>query len=97
MIQVAAAMTFGALAGRHHVAFRWLSAGVVILAIVAAQVNVQFVLTGGSPAGLVGAGIGFSTGNLPYELMHALTMAAVALVPAAWLRHRAMSRGVALG
>jgi hypothetical protein len=95
VIPVSVAMAFGVLAGRQHVAFRWLSAGVVILSIVAAQMNVQFDLTGGSPAGLVDAGIGFSTGNMPHELLHALTMAALALIPAAWLRHWAMSRGVA--
>lgn len=97
VIPIAVAMAFGVLAGRHHVAFRWLSAGVVILAIVAAQMNVDFVLTGGSPAGLVDAGIAFSTGNVPREVLRALTMAALALIPAAWLRHRAISRGMALG
>lgn len=96
VIPVAVAMAFGILAGRQHVAFCWLSAGVVILAIVAAQMNVEFVVTGGSPAGMVDAGIGFSTGNLLHELRHALIMAALALVPAAWLRHRAISRGIAL-
>jgi hypothetical protein len=96
VMPVAVAMGFGVLAGRQHIALRWLSAGIVILAIVAAQMNVQFVLTGGSPAGLVNAGIGFSTANLLHELLHALTMAALALIPAAWLRHRAMSRGIAL-
>jgi hypothetical protein len=96
VMPVAVAMAFGLLAGRQHVAFRWLSAGVVILAIVAAQMNVEFVLTGGSPAGLVDAGIGFSTGNVPHEFLHALTMAVLALIPAAWLRHWAMARGVAL-
>jgi len=97
IVPVAVAMAFGALAGRHHIAFRWLSVGVVILAIVAAQMNVEFVLTGGSPAGLLDAGIGFSTGNVPHELLHALVMAALALIPAAWLRHWVMSRGIALG
>lgn len=96
VIPVAVAMAFGVLAGRHHVAFRWLSAGILILSIVAAQMNVQFVLTGGSPAGLVDAGIGFSTGNVPHELLRALAMAALALIPAAWMRHWAISRGVAL-
>ncbi len=94
---VAVAAAFGALAGRHHVAFRWLSAGVLILSLVAAQMNVELVLTGGSPAGLLDAGIGFSTVDVPQELLHALTMAALALIPAAWLRHRVMSRGLALG
>jgi hypothetical protein len=96
VIPVTVAMVFGVLAGRQHIALRWLSAGIVILSVVAAQMNVQFVLTGGSPAGLVDAGIGFSTANLPHELLHALTVAALALIPAAWLRHRAMLKEIAL-
>jgi hypothetical protein len=91
MTPVALAMAFGALAGRQHIAFRWLCAGVLVLALVAAQTNVRFVLTGGSPAGLVGAGIGFSTGDLPHELARMLLFAVLALVPAAWLRQRALS------
>lgn len=96
VIPIAVAMVFGVLAGRHHVAFRWLSAGIVVLSLVVAQMNVQFVLTGGSPAGLVNAGIGFSTGNVPHEILRALTMAALALIPAAWLRHWVMSKEIAL-
>lgn len=95
-IPAAIAMGFGALAGRQHIAFRWLSAGVVVLSICAAQMNVGFALVGGSPRGLVNAGIGFSTGNLPHELLHALAMVALTLIPAAWLRHRVMSGRVAL-
>lgn len=89
---MAVAIGFGALAGRQHIAFRWLSAGIVVLCLFAAQMNVRFVLTGGSPAGVIGAGIGFSIANLPHELLRVLAMAAVALIPAAWLRYRMMSR-----
>ena len=89
---MAVAIGFGALAGRQHIALRWLSAGIVVLCVFAALMNVRFVLTGGSPAGLIGAGIGFSTVTLPHELLRALAMAAAALVPAAWLRYRMMSR-----
>ena len=89
---MAVAIGFGVLAGRQHIALRWLSAGIVVLCLFAAQMNVRFVLTGGSPAGLISAGIGFSTVNLPHELLHVLAMAAVALIPAAWLRNLMMSR-----
>lgn len=96
LIPAAIAMAFGALAGRQHIALRWLSAGVVVLSICAAQMNVQFALGGGSAPGLVGAGIGFSTTHLPRELLHLLALMALTLVPAAWLRHRVMSGQVAL-
>lgn len=89
---MAVAIGFGVLAGRQHIAFRWLSAGIVVLCLFAAQMNVSVVLTGGSPAGLISAGIGFSTVNLPHEVLRVLAMAAVALIPAAWLRYRMMSR-----
>lgn len=88
----AVALAFGALAGRQHIEFRWLSAGIVVLSVFAALVNVRFVLTGGSPAGLIGAGIGFSVGNLPVELLHVFALMALTLIPAGWMRYRAISR-----
>lgn len=93
---VAVAAGFGALAGRQHIALRWLAAGIVVLCMVTASMNVRFILTGGSPAGVVGAGIGFSTGKLLHELLRMLAMAALALIPAGWLRHWVMSRRFAL-
>jgi len=90
------AMGVGALAGRQHIALRWLSAGIVVLSIITAQMNVRFAITSGSPHGLVGAGIGLSTGHLPYELLHVLALVALTLIPAAWLRRRVMSRWLAL-
>ncbi|HEV2441947.1 MAG TPA: hypothetical protein VGT07_05465 [Steroidobacteraceae bacterium] len=96
VIPASIAMAFGALAGRQRIALGWLSAGVVVLSACAAQMNVSFILAGGSPHGSVGAGIGFSTTNLPHELLHALALVALTLIPAAWLRHRAMSGRVAL-
>jgi hypothetical protein len=86
------AFGFGALAGRHRIGLRWLMAGIVVLCIGAALTNVRFVLTGGSPAGVIGAGIGFSTSGLPREILRSLSMATVAVIPAAWLRHWVMSR-----
>lgn len=96
LIPAAVAIGFGALAGRQHIAFRWLSAGIVVLAICAAQMNVQLTLAGASLHGSVGAGIGFSTGRLPRELLHVLALLALTLIPAAWLRHRVMSGRLAL-
>ncbi len=96
VMPVAVAMGFGALAGRQQIAFRWLSAGIVVLGICTALMNVRFVLTGGSPAGLASAGIGFSTANAPQELLRMADMVALTLVPAAWLRYRAISRQAAL-
>lgn len=96
VIPASIAIAFGALAGRQRIALGWLSAGVVVLSACAAQMNVSFILAGGSPHGSLGAGIGFSTTNLPHELLHELALVALTLIPAAWLRHRVMSGRVAL-
>lgn len=96
LIPAAVAIGFGALAGRQHIAARWLLAGIVVLAICAAQMNVQLTLAGGSHRGSLGAGIGFSTTHLPRELLHVLALVALTLIPAAWLRHRVMSGRLAL-
>lgn len=89
---MAVAIGFGVLAGRQHIAFRWLSAGVVVLCLVAAQMNLRVLVTGGTPVGVITAGIGFSTGNLAHELLRVLAMVAVALIPAGWLRYRMLPR-----
>jgi hypothetical protein len=92
VLPVVVATGFGALAGLQHIAFRWLTAGIVILGIVAASMNVTFVLTGGAPSGFMRAGIGFDSGNLPHELLRALAMTSVMLIPAGWLRYWMTSR-----
>ena len=96
LIPAAIAIVFGALAGRQHIALRWLSAGIVVLSICAAQMNVQLTLSGGSPHGWVGAGIGFSTTHLLREILHVFALVALTLIPAAWLRRRMMSERIAL-
>lgn len=96
LIPASIAMAFGALAGRQRIALGWLSAGVIVLSLCAAQMNVSLILAGGSAHGSLDAGIGFSTTNLPHELLHALALVALTLIPATWLRHRAMSGRVAL-
>lgn len=93
LIPAAVAIGFGALAGRQHIALRWLSAGIIVLGICAAQMNVQLTLAGGSQHGSLSAGIGFSTTQLPRELLHVLALVVLTLIPAAWLRHRMMSSG----
>lgn len=96
VIPVAVAIGFGVLANRQRIAFRWQLAGIVLLCVVAALVNVEFVVTGGPLAGHANAGIGFSTAHLLRELLRTLAMAALTLIPAVWLRSRAMSRWATL-
>jgi len=65
--------------------------GIVFIGTLASLLNVNLTITGGTPPGQVGAGIGFSTATLPQTLAHAIVLAALALVPL-WRvsrRHRA--------
>lgn len=96
VIPAAVAMGFGVLAGRQHIAPGRFAAGIVVLSIVAAQMNVQFVLGGGSTPGALSAGIGVSDANIPHELAHLLAVTAMTLIPAGWLRHWFLSRRAAL-
>jgi len=96
LIPVVIAVGFGALAGKQHIALRWLSAGIVVLSICATLMNVQVALVGGSAHGSIGAGIGFNTTHLLPDLLHVSALVALTLIPAAWLRHRVMSGRVAL-
>lgn len=97
VIPVAVGIACGVMANRHRVAFRWPLAGIILLCVVAALVNVQFVVTGGSPPGVAGAGIGFSPARLPHQLLRAAATAALALVPVVWLRYRASARRLSPG
>lgn len=96
VLPVLVATVFGGLAGRQHIAFRWLTAGIVVLCIVTASMNVTFVLTGGSHPGFMRAGLGFDSGDAPRELLRAFSMTALALIPAGCLRYWVMSRQAAL-
>ena len=96
VIPVAVAIGFAALATRQRIAFRWPLAGVLLLSMVAALVNFQFVVTGGSPTGYASAGIGFRLASLPHDLLHAGATAALALIPIAWLRSRTSARELTL-
>jgi hypothetical protein len=86
------AALFGALAGRQHIAFAWLTAGIVVLCVVTASMNVTFVLTGGSHPGFMRAGLGFDSASALRGLPRALAMTALALIPAACSRYFVMSR-----
>lgn len=93
---VLVAAAFGALAGRQHIAFLWLTTGIMVLCIVTASMNVTFVLTGGAHPGFMRAGLGFDLGSTPRELSRVLAMTALALIPAGCLRYWVMSRQGAL-
>jgi len=71
----------GLVAHRRRAAL-WLPAmGILAIGILASLANVELTITGGTPSGQVGAGIGFSTDTVPQTLSHALLLTALALVP----------------
>lgn len=94
VLPVAVAIGFGALANRQQIAFRWPLAGIVLLCVFTALMNVSFVLTGGPHPGFAKAGLTFDLASLPGQLFHAACTAALALVPLIWLRHRSPWRGL---
>jgi hypothetical protein len=81
---------FGVLAYRQRVALHWPVAGIAIVCCLVALVNVRVVLTGGTPAGSVGAGIGVSVHSLPGQMAHAIAilLPVVGLLWLAWRGHR---------
>jgi len=82
----------GLIAHRRRAPLWFPAAGIFFIGILASLLNVDLKITGGHPAGQVGAGIGISTDTLPQTLGHALLVAALALVPL-WRvsrRHRAI-------
>jgi hypothetical protein len=92
VLPVAVAIGFGALANRQRIEFRWPLAGIVLLCVAAALVNVSFVVTGGSQPGFARAGISLDLASMPGQLLHAACTAALALAPLSWLRYRALWR-----
>lgn len=96
VLPIAVAIAFGALANRRQIAFRWPLAGIVLLCMVSALVNVSFVLTGGPQPGFARAGLTLDLASLPDRLFHAACTAALALGPVVWLRHRSAWRGLSL-
>lgn len=73
-------LTVGVLAHRRRATLGLPTIGILAIGILAALANVDLTITGGSPSGQVGAGIGFSTDTLPQTLGHALLLTALALV-----------------
>lgn len=92
VIPVGVAVGFGALANRYRVALRWPLLGILVLCVIGALVNVQVIVTGGAAPGYMGAGIGFSAASLPHQLLRAVALAVLALIPVGWSRYRASSR-----
>jgi hypothetical protein len=96
LIPLAAALGSGALANRQRIALRWPLAGILLLSVIVALMNVQLVVTGGPSPGYANAGIGFTPGALPRDLLRAAAMSALALAPVGWLRYRQSSRQLSL-
>lgn len=96
VLPVVVAIGFGALANRQQIAFRWPLAGIVLLCVFTAIMNVSFVLTGGPHPGFATAGLTFDLARLPGQLFHAACTAALALAPVVWLRHHSPWRELSL-
>jgi hypothetical protein len=84
------AAAFVVLAYRRRVALHWPITGIAIVCSLVALINVTVVLTGGTPPGSVGAGIGISAHSLPGQLAHAVAIFLSIVGPlwVAWRRHR---------
>lgn len=78
------------LAYRQRIALHWPVAGIAIVCCLVALMNASVVLTGGTPPGSVGAGIGISTHSVPVQMMHAVSMMVLVVGPLwiVWRRHR---------
>lgn len=90
VLPLSIAAAFAILAYRRRVALHWPIAGIVILCCLVAFINVSVVITGGTPPGSVGAGIGISTHSLPTQMAHAVSIIALVVGPLwiMWRRHR---------
>jgi hypothetical protein len=87
-LSIAAAIAV--LAYRQRVALHWPVAGIAILCCLTALITVNVVLTGGTPPGSVGAGIGISAHSLPRQIAHAVSIMVLVVGPLSivWRRHR---------
>jgi hypothetical protein len=72
VLPLSIAAAFAVLAYRQRVALHWPIAGIAIVCCLVALINVSVVLTGGTPSGSVGAGIGISGHSLPGQMAHAM-------------------------
>ena len=73
-------ITVGLFASKRRAPLWFPAAGIVCIGILSSLLNVDLTITGGTPSGQVGAGIGFSTEELPQTLTHTLVLAVLALV-----------------
>jgi hypothetical protein len=90
VLPLSIAASFAVLAYRQRVALHWPVAGIAIVSCVVALINVSVVLTGGSPPGSLGAGIGISTHALPGQMAHAVSIMLLVVGPLwiVWRRHQ---------
>lgn len=72
---------FARIAYRHRLPFRWPLLAVGVVCTLAGLSNFEFELTGGTPAGQIGLGVGISPESLAGAGLHALAAATFVLVP----------------
>lgn len=91
VLPVSIGAAFAVFAFRRRVALHWPITGIAIVCCLVALINVSVVLTGGTPPGSVGAGIGISAHSLPGQLAHAIAIFLSVVGPlwVAWRRHQA--------
>jgi len=82
---------FAVVAYRRGVSLRWPFAGIALLSVLASLANVSVRFTGGSNAGEIGAGLGFSPQSLPGQLARVIVLTSLAFV-ALWLASRLKPR-----
>lgn len=92
MLPLGVAVGFAIHAHRRRIALRWPLAGILILCMVAAMINLHVVITGGPHPGYANAGISAGLRQLPAQLVRALGKAALALIPLAWMALRLRSK-----
>ncbi len=89
VLPIAVAATFGLLAYRQRVALRWSVAGIFLLCMFSALLNVSCVLLP-DWRGQATAGVGISLSSLPADLFWAGSKAVLALLPLIWLQLRSL-------
>lgn len=92
LLPLAVAVGFGIHARRQRIALRWPVAGILLLCMVAAMINLHVVITGGPHPGYANAAIGAGLRQLPAQLIRALAKAALTLIPFAWMSLRVRSK-----
>ncbi len=89
VLPITVAAMFALLAYRQRLALRWSVAGVFLLCVFSALLNVSCILLP-DWRGRATAGIGISLSSLPADLFWAGSKAAIALIPLIWLQLRSM-------